>query len=257
MADDNRRNGGKPLEGRVCAITGGSKGMGRAFCELLVANGARVAILARPSPEMDSLVQSLGAAALAAPCDMGDPETVHSAIDRTATHFGRLDTVISNAAIVSLLKIETASAAAIQREMAVNLIGPIHLTQAAIPYLRAAGGGDLVFMSSESVRMPYPYLTLYGAGKGAIEVFAAGMRNELRDQGTRVTIVRSGSVEGSNLEKDWDPDTREAFFQACAVTGNSAFSGEPATRTTMAQAMLSLLCLPRDANTDLLEIRGR
>lgn len=257
MAVDNRSNGGKPLEGRVCAITGGSKGMGRAFCELLVANGAQTAILARPSPEMDSLVQSLGTATLAVPCDMGDPESVHRAIDRTAAHFGRLDTVISNAAIVSLLKIETAPAAAIQREMAVNLIGPIHLTQASIPHLRAAGGGDLVFMSSESVRMPYPYLTLYGAGKGAIEVFAAGMRNELRAQGTRVTVLRSGAVEGSNLEKDWDPDTRADFFEASSKMGNTAFSGQPATRTSMAQAMLSLLSLPRDANVDLIEIRGR
>lgn len=254
-AIDHRRS--SALAGKVCVITGGSKGIGRACSEALSAQGAKIAILARASREMDALASDLDDAALAVPCDISDHDRIGAALDTVSAHFGRIDAVISNAAIVSLLKLETAHRDEIEREMAVNLLSPIFLTRAAIPHLRKAGGGDLIYISSESVRMPYPYLTLYGAAKGGIEVFAAGMRNELREQGTRVTVLRSGAVEGSSLEKNWDPQTRDAFFAMCAKMGNSGFSGQPATRETMAQALTALLSLPRDVNVDLIEIRGR
>ena len=105
--------------------------------------------------------------------------------------------------------------------------------------------------------MPYPYLTLYAAAKAGTEALAAGMRNELREQGTRVTILRSGAVGGTSIEEGWDRQVREDFFRMCALSGASSFTGQPAQRSTMAQALVSLLTLPRDVNVDLIEIRGR
>jgi len=246
-----------PLSGKVYVITGGSKGMGRAFASVLAAQGALVALLARNPAPLEAAAAQIGSAALPLVCDVADPESVERAVAAVLARFGRVDGVISNAAMVSLLKIESASHQAIQRELAVNLLGPIYLTRAVIPHLRAAGGGDLVFISSESVRRPYPFLTLYGAAKGAVEVFAAGLRGELRAQGTRVTVLRSGTVEGSSLDEGWSPQARQEFFDECSHMGNAHFSGEPAMRTTMAQALLALLMLPRDVNVDLLEARGR
>lgn len=242
--------------GKVCLVTGGSKGMGRALVQRLVAHSAQVAVLARESAAMQSLADEFGDKAVPFVCDMGDAAAIDRAVAEAAAHFGRIDAVVSNAAIVSLLKLESAPIADIQRELMINLTGPVLLTRAAIPHLRAAGGGDLVYISSESVRMPYPFLTLYGAAKGGIEVFAAGMRNELRAQGTRVTVLRSGMIEGTSLEDDWDPAVRDEFFAACGAMGTAA-TGGPATRATMAQAVVSLLALPRDVNADFVEIRGR
>jgi NAD(P)-dependent dehydrogenase (short-subunit alcohol dehydrogenase family) len=245
------------LSGKVYLITGASKGMGRAFANALAAQGALVALLARQLAPLEEAVGQIGDAAFARVCDVADPASVDSAVAAVLVRFGRLDGAISNAAITSLLKIESASHLDIQREIAVNLLGPIYLARAAIPHLRAAGGGDLVFISSNSVRMPYPFLTLYGASKGGLEVLAAGLRSELRSQGTRVTVLRSGAVEGTNIEDGWSVDARREFFEECGRTGHAHFTGAPAMRATMAQTLLSFLTLPRDVNVDLLDARGR
>jgi len=246
------------LQGKVVVVTGASKGMGRAFAGALVREGAKVAALARRSPALESLTSEFGDAVLPIACDMGDGAAVRAAIDQAAAELGRLDALVNNAAMTSLLKIETASDIEIGREVAVNLLGPIYATSAAIRHLRAAGGGDVVFISSESVRMPYPYLTLYAATKGGVESLAAGLRGELRAQGTRVTVLRSGAVaSGGNLSQAWPQERRDDFFANAVRLGHVHFTGTPATSESMAQTLLAILSLPRDVNIDLIEARGR
>jgi hypothetical protein len=72
-----------------------------------------------------------------------------------------------------------------------------------------------------------------------------------------VTVLRSGTVEGTSIEEGWSAEARQKFFDECTRMGNANFSGAPAKRTTMAQTLLALLTLPRDVNVDLLEARGR
>jgi len=87
------------LAGKVAIVTGASKGMGRHFVAALVAAGARVAALARPSAELDALAAEHGDAVLALPCDVTDSAAVTAAVDRAARHFGRIDVLVNNAAI--------------------------------------------------------------------------------------------------------------------------------------------------------------
>ncbi len=249
--------GEEPLDGKVVVVTGASKGMGRGFAEALAGVGAKVVILARASAALDEVAGTLGEAALPLACDVSDAASVRAAIDKAALHFGRIDVLVNNAAITTLLKVETASPAEIDREFAVNLLGPIYATSAAIPHLRAAGGGDIIFISSESIRMPYPYLTLYAATKGGVESLAAGLRSELREQGTRVTVLRSGAVAGGNLGDSWPEDRRNDFFATAMRMGHVHFTGQPTTRDTMARTLIAILTLPRDVNLDLVEARGR
>jgi len=249
---------GGRLAGRVAAITGGSKGMGRAFAEHMVAEGARVVALARPSAALDALGRALGDAVLPVACDVADGGAVRAALNRGAAHFGRLDILVNNAAITSLLKVEGASDAEIEREYRVNLLGPAFASSAAIPHLRAAGGGDIIFISSEIVRMIFPYLTLYASSKYGMEGLATGLRSELRAQGTRVTILRSGSVAtNSDLRATWPADVADDFYSAAQKMGGMHFTGAPITMATMAETLVSVLSLPRDVNIDLVEARGR
>ena len=246
------------LDGKVVVVTGASKGMGRAFVDVLAGAGARVVALARASAALDSLAGAFGDAVLPIACDMADGPAVRAAIDRAGAHFGRIDALVNNAAITTLLKLEGASDAEIDREYAVNLLGPAYASSAAIPYLRAAGGGDLVFISSESIRMPYPYLTLYASTKGGLESLAAGLRAELREQGTRVTVLRSGAVaSGGNLSEAWPADRKDDFMATAMKMGHVCFTGTPALPESMAQTLLAVLSLPRDVNVDLVEARGR
>jgi NADP-dependent 3-hydroxy acid dehydrogenase YdfG len=245
------------LNGKVCVVTGASKGMGRAFASALVDNGARVALVARASPELDAAAVTLGKNALAVPCDVGDAGAVDAAFASIVANFGRIDVLVNNAAVLALTTVESASTAEIDRLLRINLAGAIYCSRAAIPHLRAAEGGDLIFVTSESARMPFPYLSIYAATKIALEALALGLRGELREQSTRVTILRSGVVEGSSLRSAIPPETQAAFFAAMERGGHLAQTGKAVSKATMAHTLVALLTLPRDVNVDLIEPRGR
>ena len=245
------------MQGKVIAITGASRGMGRAFATLLASEGAKVLALARPSDELDSLAAELGGSVLTIACDISDAQAVTRAINEGARHFGRLDGLINNAAGVYITKVEAATDEQVQRQYGANLFGSIYATRAAIPHLRAAGGGDIIFMSSESVRMAFPYLTLYMSSKTAIEGFAMGLRQELRAQGTRVTVLRSGAVDTGMISQGWTEEQSRDFMTDALRSGCLTFSGQNASVESMAKALLAVITLPRDINVDLIEPRAR
>lgn len=245
----------RPLEGRKGIVTGASRGMGRHFVASLVAQGARVACLARPSSELDSLGAEFGDAVIPIGCDVADPASVNAEVAEAAAGLGGLDFLVNNAAIFHPFRLEDARDEQVMQHLAVNLAGPAWCMRAVIPHLRASKG-QIVSISSESVRMPFPFLSIYAATKAGLETLSAAMRDELREDGVRVTVLRSGSVEGGTGGKDWDPDVTQAFYQTITRTGHAAFTGKAASPQSMADALLSVLCLPADINIDLIEVRA-
>lgn len=244
------------LEGRRAVVTGASRGMGRRMAEALVREGATVALMARPSEQLDSIAEALGEKALVAPCDLADPLAVNAAFARVASAWGELDILVNNAGALSLGSIEAATDEQIARQVGVNLMGPIYTARAAIPLLRRSGRGDIVNVSSESVKMPIPYLSIYAAAKAGLEVFTAGLRSELRSDLIRVTALRSGYVAESELGREWDPVVTKAWRRTVRETGHLQLSGtQPAPPEAMAAALVHVLTLPRDITVDLLEVR--
>jgi len=244
------------LAGKIVIVTGASRGLGRTFTEALKSAGAQVVALARQSAELEQMKEALGEGDMVLPCDLSSPDDVRAAIDQAGQRYGRIDTVVHNAAIATLLTLEEATPDEIQREYAVNLIGPANATAAAIPYLREAGGGDLVFISSESVRMPFPYMSLYVSSKAALESLAAGLRSELRPQGTRVSVLRIGGLDSGTIGKQWDPERMQQFVAAASSGGFFQFTGKLFSLDSAAKALLAMLTLPRDVNLDIVEARG-
>lgn len=236
-------------------VTGASRGMGRQFVAACVARGASIVCLARASAELASLSDEFGDAVLPLACDIADPASVTAAINRGAEWLGRLDFLVNNAAIFHPFKLEDARDDQIAAHIAINLAGPAYCMRAAIPHLRASKG-QIVSISSESVRMPFPYLSLYAATKAGLETLSAAMRDELREDGIRVTVLRSGSVEGGTGGRDWDPAVTRAFYATISRTGHAAFTGKAASPQSMAEALVALLSLPSDINIDLIEVRA-
>ena len=243
------------LQDKVVIVTGASRGMGVHFVEALVAHGARVAAFARPSAELDAVAARHGDRIQAFACDVSRPDQVSRAVAAAAAAFGRLDALINNAAIFHPFKLEEASDADIDGHIGINLAGPMWCMRAAIPHLRATRG-QIVSISSESVRMPYPFLGVYAATKAGLEGLCAAMREELREDGIRVTILRSGAVAGGSGGRDWDTAITARFFDTIARTGHGAFSGQPAQPESMAAALINLLTLPSDINVDIIEVRA-
>lgn len=241
------------LQGKVALVTGASKGMGRHFVRALRDSGASVAALARPSPELDSIAQA--DRTLALPCDASDPRAVEAAVTEAVRHFGRLDAVVANAAIYRPFAFESATDADIRDHVELNVLGVAWLIRAAIPHLRESEG-QIVAISSESVRMPFPMLATYAATKAAVETLCHGLRDELRGDGIRVTVLRSGSVKGGSGGTSWSPQATEAFFKKIVATGHAAMSGEAASPESMAAALVAVLGLPHDIGVDLIEVRA-
>lgn len=243
------------LANKVVVVTGASKGMGRHFVSALTSAGAQVAALARPSPELDALGQDHGAAVLPIACDVTDSQMVDAAIEQAVQHFGRIDVLVNNAAIYHPFAFESGSDAIICQHLEVNVLGVAWPIRAAIPHLRKTQG-QIVSISSESVAMPFPMLALYAATKAAVETLSEGLRAELRSDGIRVSVLRSGSVSGGSGGQAWSEETRQAFFKKIVETGHAAMSGAPATPESMAQALVAILTLPRDVSVDLIELRA-
>jgi NADP-dependent 3-hydroxy acid dehydrogenase YdfG len=241
------------VAGKVALITGASKGMGRHFVAALAGAGMEVAALARPSPELDALPSD--AAILPLPCDVMDPRAVEAAVAATVERFGQLDVIVANAAIFRPFAFETASDADIRDHVELNVLGVAWTIRAAIPHLRKTGG-QIVVISSESVRMPFPMLATYAATKAAVETLAQGLRDELRSEGIRVIVLRSGSVKGGSGGSLWSPEATDAFYRKILATGHAAMAGESASPESMAEALLAVIGLPRDISVDLIEVRA-
>ncbi|WP_242124155.1 SDR family oxidoreductase [Sphingobium sp. Sx8-8] len=244
------------MQGRKAIVTGASRGMGRHLAQALVREGARVALLARPSAALDSTAREIGAQALPVGCDIADPHSVRNAFAAVEEAFGGLDILINNAGMSIVGHTESYSDTDIEQQIAVNFTGPVYTCRSAIPLLRQSAEPHIVNISSESVKVPYASLSLYAASKAALENYSAALRKELRDDRIRVTVLRSGFVGGSEMSRNWDEAEQAAFYEAAMSWGNFKETGvTPAAPEDMATALVELLTLPRELNVDLIELR--
>jgi NAD(P)-dependent dehydrogenase (short-subunit alcohol dehydrogenase family) len=185
------------LEGKVAVVTGASSGVGLGVAQRFIGEGAAVALLARGRERLENTASELGPAAVAFVTDVGDPTSVGESFAKIGDRFGKIDILVNNAAVYRPCRVELLSDLDIQQQIATNLAGPVYACRAAIPLLRAAGGGDIVNTSSESTLQPFPMLSMYVATKAALEAFALVMAQEVRDDDIRVTTVILGGVNGA------------------------------------------------------------
>lgn len=243
------------LDGRIAMVTGASRGMGHAIAQRLAAEGAKVAMVARNASELAEASARIGEAALPLTCDIGDPDSVRRTFAAVKERWGGLDILINNAALATPNPIEEARDQDVQMEVAVNVLGPLYCCREAIPLMRERGGGDIVNISSESVRHPYPHLSLYAATKSALETLSAALQGEVADDRIRVTVYRSGNVRGT-FSRGWSDEARTRARAAARDRGFYSQSGAQIEPEIPAEMIVNLLALPFEAQVDLIELRG-
>ena len=145
--------------------------------------------------------ESLGPSAVPIVTDVGDVASVRAAFAEIEQRYGKLDILVNNAAVYRPCCVEALSDHDIERQVRTNYLGPVYTCRAAIPLLRAAGGGDIVNTSSESTLDPFPMLSVYVSSKAALEAFSRTLMTEVNHDDIRVTIVVQGTAydgEGSD-----------------------------------------------------------
>jgi NAD(P)-dependent dehydrogenase (short-subunit alcohol dehydrogenase family) len=197
------------LEGKVAAITGATAGTGLGIAARFAAEGASVFLLAREPERLARVAEQMDGDAIPIACDVGDPASVNAAFAEIGERFGKLHVLVNNAAIYRPTAVEHLTDDDIQRQVATNLLGPMFTSRAAIPLLRAAGGGDIINTSSESTLHPFPLLSIYVATKAGLEAFGEVLAAELMDDDVRVTTLVQGTAVGAgggSTGWEWDPE---------------------------------------------------
>ena len=183
------------LTGSVVAITGASAGIGRETALLLAEAGANVVLGARRVERLAELVARIGAdRALAVPLDVRDAESNRAFTAAAVERFGRLDTLVANAGMGVYGGILDATDDQVDTMVDTNLTGTVWSVRAAVPHLRAAGGGDIVVVASVAGSRGDANEAVYAATKHGQVGLAGALDRELRREGIRVTALCPAGV---------------------------------------------------------------
>jgi len=184
---------GSDLSGKVAVITGGGTGIGSAAARRLSHRGVRIAVVGRRIEPLQEIAAEIGAVAIA--CDVADTAAVEVAIAQTVSALGRLDIVINNAGTAGRGGIEAVDDDTWDAMLDVNLKGPMRVARAAVPHLRAAGGGSIINVASIAALFAAKHSVTYGTTKAALLGLTRSMALDLGADGIRVNTLCPGWVD--------------------------------------------------------------
>lgn len=191
------------LKDKVTLITGAGSGLGRHCAQLFAAEGAKVAILDIDGDRAEQtlkLVTEAGGDAIAITADVADKQQISDAVTHTVEHYGKLDIAWANAGIVSrggvpsvaggeFVPFEDLTEADWQNVLGVNLSGVVYTAQAAVPHLKANGGGTILATSSAASLVAYHNIAMYSATKAGVNGLVRGLALDLGRFGIRVNAI--------------------------------------------------------------------
>jgi NAD(P)-dependent dehydrogenase (short-subunit alcohol dehydrogenase family) len=179
----------RSLSGKVVAITGGARGIGKATATALVRKGCRVAIGDLDLPLAEQTAAGLGGGTIALALDVTDRASFESFLELTERQLGPVDAVVNNAGIMPVTPFVDEAEASIRRQIDINLIGVITGTQLAIRRLQPRGSGYIVNIASQAGKAGIPGIATYSGTKHAVIGLSEAVRQELRGSGVEVVCV--------------------------------------------------------------------
>lgn len=190
------------LESKVAIVTGGARGIGAAIVTRLLTAGCEVTTCGRSVP--DALPSVGGRTARFVPCDVRDPAQARGLVDEAAAHHGRLDIVVNNAGGSPQADAASASARFSDAILALNLMAPLHVAQAAYPHLKATNG-SIVNIASVSATRPSPGTAIYGAAKAGLLSLTKSLAQEWGPH-VRLNAIIVGLIETEDAAHTYGSD---------------------------------------------------
>lgn len=188
----------QPLAGQVAIITGGGRGIGRAIAIAYAEAGAIVCVTARTASEIDKVATDIteaGGRAFAITCDVSDRASVESMIEQAISEFGRLDILMNNAGGgLERTLVGEDDPDVWQQVVEINLLGTYFCTRAALPHLKADGGGKIINVGSGMGHQPRAKNTSYNVSKAGVWMLTRCLALELWEAGVTVNELIPGPV---------------------------------------------------------------
>jgi NAD(P)-dependent dehydrogenase (short-subunit alcohol dehydrogenase family) len=185
------------LADATAVVTGGSKGMGRAVAEVLAGEGARVAVMARGRDALDDTAASLRAAgspdAVGISVDMTDADSIRDGFAQVAERWGSLNILVHTIGPAAG-RFEQLDDSGWDEAFALGTMSAVRSVRAALPLVRAAEWGRMVFFSAHSIQRQSPILVAYTASKAAVASLAKNLAKTLAPDGILVNAVCPGTV---------------------------------------------------------------
>jgi 3-oxoacyl-[acyl-carrier protein] reductase len=209
------------LQGKVAIVSGGSRGLGRAACFALGAEGCRVAFCARGEEQLRATESDLGRSGiecLAIVADVTQKEDIDRLVQETVGRFGRVDVLVNNAGGGR----QSDEDEAWQAGYDLNLLAAVRLSRAVVPHMRASGGGSIIHISSIWGREAGGGL-VYNAMKAGMISHAKNLALQLAPDGIRVNSIAPGSIlfEGGGWARRVaaDPEGMATFVKQSIPSG--------------------------------------
>lgn len=182
------------LSGKVAVVAGGSSGLGFAVAAGLLAEGARVSIAARDQDRLDDAVRQLSGhgEVHGQPADVRDEAAVARWVDSVVERFGAIHVVVANAGGPPAGAATDFHLDDYRQAVELNLLGSIGLVQRALPHLKAAGWGRILFVTSSSVRQPIPTLALSNTARAGVVGYAKSLVTALGPGEITVNVLAPG-----------------------------------------------------------------
>jgi NAD(P)-dependent dehydrogenase (short-subunit alcohol dehydrogenase family) len=177
---------------KVWLITGSTRGLGRALAEAVLAAGHKLVATGRDPGQLKDLVVRYGDQVRAIALDVTDEQAATGAVAEAIEAFGRLDVVANNAGYGDVCPIEDMSMTEFRAQIETNLFGVVHVTKAALPFMREQGSGHILQFSSIGGRMGPIGRAAYAAAKWGVEGFSEVLSKEVGPLGVKVTIIEPG-----------------------------------------------------------------
>jgi NADP-dependent 3-hydroxy acid dehydrogenase YdfG len=178
-------------------ITGTSTGLGRILTEKLLVQGHRVAATVRKADSLNDLKERYGNLLWVATLDVTDTAQIKEVIKNAFNDLGQIDVIVNNAGYALFCAAEEASDEQIKQQIDTNIIGSVQVIRAALPYLRAQGGGRILQVSSAGGQTTYPNFSYYHLTKWAVEGYCDTLAKEVAPLNIGVTIIEPGAHKTS------------------------------------------------------------
>lgn len=193
------------LSGRAVLVTAASEGLGLACAERFAHEGCRVAIAARRAPALQAagaaLLRAGAATAVTLQADIAAPEQAGALVGRAAERLGGLDILVVNSGHIAYGGLEELSDADWERAFNLLLMAAVRLARAAVPVLRAGGGGDIVFLGSASIRRAPNQLLASTVMRLGVAGLAKTLARSLAGDNIRVNVVAPGYFDTGRVRR--------------------------------------------------------